>query len=122
MEMPSPSESNPVNRIAPRFAFEAHIRIRLQQGDRTRAFGGWARDISESGISAFVAQALSVGVLVTLEVPLDESTELVISAKVARNLGTQYGFQFLALSAEQRAQIVGVTRGKAAIAVSNFSG
>jgi len=85
-------------------------------------FGGWARDISESGISAFVAQELSVGELVTLEVPLDKSTELVISAKVARNLGTQYGFQFLALSAEQRAQIVGVTRGKAAIAVSNLSG
>ncbi len=79
--MPSPNESNPVNRIAPRFAFEGHIRIRLQRGDRPRVFGGWARDISESGISAFVARELSIGELVRLEVPLDKSIELVISAK-----------------------------------------
>ena len=66
---------------------------------------GWSRDLSESRLGAFVAQALVLGELVTLEIPLPDSDKQVIPAKVARALGTQYGFQFTALSAEQRKRI-----------------
>ena len=54
---------------------------------------------------AFVAEALTLGELVTLEVPLSDSEKHAIPARVVRALGTEYGFQFTALSAEQRLQI-----------------
>ena len=100
-EEPSPGP----NRIAPRFAFEASIRIRMQRNGQATVVGGWVRDISESGLCAFVAEPLRPSEAVTLEIPLRRGGEMVIPAKVARSLGTQYGFQFLALSAEQRALI-----------------
>jgi Asp-tRNA(Asn)/Glu-tRNA(Gln) amidotransferase A subunit family amidase len=94
-----------VERITPRYAFEARIRILVQRDSRNLAMEGWARDISETGISAFVAQGLIVGELVTLEVPLASSQWHSIPAKVARCIGTQYGFQFTALSPGQRENI-----------------
>jgi len=62
-------------------------------------------DLSESGLGAFVAEALVLGEFVTLEVPLPDCDKQVIPAKVIRALGTEYGFQFTALSAEQRTRI-----------------
>jgi c-di-GMP-binding flagellar brake protein YcgR len=84
---------------------ETRIRIRLQRDSQRLTLQGWARDLSESGLGAFVAQALVLGELVTLEIPLPNSDKQVIPAKVARALGTEYGFQFTALSPEQRAQL-----------------
>ena len=94
-----------LDRISPRHVFEARIRIRLQRDSKKLSRQGWARDLSESGLSAFVAQALLLGESVTLEIPLPDSDKLVIPAKVARSVGTEYGFQFTALSAEQRKRI-----------------
>jgi len=94
-----------VERITPRYIFEARIRIRVQRASQNLAMEGWARDISETGISAFVAQGLIVGELVTLEIPLASSQWHSIPAKVARCIGTQYGFQFTALSPGQRENI-----------------
>jgi hypothetical protein len=56
-----------------------------------------------------------LGELVTLEIPLPDSTKHVIPAKVARALGTAYGFQFTALSAEQRRQIRAALKGQPVI-------
>ena len=92
-------------RIATRHVFEARILIRLRRGDRHTAVAGWARDLSQSGLQAFVAEKLVVGESVSLEIPLPPSGNEVIPAKVARQLGTQYGFQFTALSAKQRSGI-----------------
>jgi hypothetical protein len=91
------------DRIVPRYGFEHNIRIRLQREGQKRTFQGWTRDLSESGLSAFVAQALVKGETVTLEIPLLQSQES-IPATVARSLGTEYGFRFTALSAEQRCE------------------
>jgi len=104
-----------VNRILPRHVFEARIRIRLQRGNQRLTLQGWARDLSESGLGGFVAEALVLGESVTLEIPLLQSGRLVIPAKVARALGTEYGFQFTALSAEQRMQIRATVKGQRAI-------
>jgi len=52
-----------------------------------------------------VAEPLTLGESVTLEIPLPDAEKQVIPAKVVRALGTEYGFQFTALSAEQRIQI-----------------
>lgn len=94
-----------MERITPRYVFEARIRILVQRASQNLAMEGWARDISETGISAFVAQGLIVGELVTLEIPLASSRWQSIPAKVARCIGTQYGFQFTALSPDQRENI-----------------
>ncbi len=69
---------------------------------------GWARDLSESGLGAFVGMQLIVGEVATLRIPLPDEGELVIPAKITRNFGTEYGFQFTALSRQQRDQINGV--------------
>jgi hypothetical protein len=94
-----------VERITPSYVFEARIRILVQRASHNLAMEGWARDISETGISAFVAQSLIVRELVTLEIPLASSRWHSIPAKVSRCIGTQYGFQFTALSPDQRENI-----------------
>jgi len=103
------------DRISPRHVFETRIRIRLQRDSQRLTLQGWARDLSESGLGAFVAQALVLGELVMLEIPLPNSDKQVIPAKVARALGTEYGFQFTALSPEQRARVRAVLKGQPAI-------
>jgi PilZ domain len=97
--------ANLATRIARRRVFEVRFRIRIQRGQQNFVAEGWARDISERGLGAFVARELMLGELVTLDVPLTRSSKLTVPAKVARCLGTEYGFQFPALSAEQREQI-----------------
>jgi hypothetical protein len=94
-----------LDRISPRHAFETRIQILLQRDSARLSLQGWARDLSESGVAAFVAEALILGESVTLEIPLPDCDKQVIPAKVVRALGTEYGFQFTALSAEQRRQI-----------------
>ncbi|MGA9307367.1 MAG: PilZ domain-containing protein [Candidatus Sulfotelmatobacter sp.] len=94
-----------VDKISPRRLFETRIQIRLQRDSRRLNLQGWARNLSESGLGAFVAEALTLGESVTVEIPLPDSDKQVIPAKVVRSLGTEYGFQFTALSAEQRQQI-----------------
>jgi PilZ domain len=100
------------SRISPRFKFEARFRLRIQRKGEDLTVGGWARDISESGIGAFVAEELSPGEEVDLEVPFPGDVTLSIRACVSRNLGTQYGLMFTSLSPEQRRHIQSVVNGK----------
>jgi hypothetical protein len=94
-----------MERITPRYIFEARIQISAQRDSEHVVMEGWTRDMSETGLSAFVARSLTVGEIVTVEIPLAASRRLHIPARVARCLGTQYGFQFTALSHEQRASL-----------------
>jgi len=110
-----PRLMNSDNRIAGRYVFESRILIRFRRDGQGFAVQGWARDLSESGLGGFVAENLVIGELVTIQVQLGASGKEVIAAKVSRKLGTQYGFQFTALSAEQRHDIQAALRGKAAI-------
>ena len=93
------------NRITRRHKFEARIIVHLFRNHRQSVVAGWARDLSESGLRAFVAEQLQVGECVTLLVPLSSSQKQAIAARVARQVGTEYGFQFTALSGEQRAEV-----------------
>jgi len=97
--------ASPAPEISPRYRFEARIDIRLRRGERELSLQGWARDLSETGLRAFVADPLEKGELVAFEIPLTEIDKQVIPAKVVRALGTDYGFEFTALSAEQRSQL-----------------
>jgi len=96
--------------ISPRHRFEARIDIRLQRGEQKTSLQGWARDLSESGLRAFVADPLEKGESVVLEIPLLDGGKQIIPAKVVRSLGTDYGFEFTALSAAQRSHIQAALR------------
>jgi hypothetical protein len=89
----------------PRHVFETKIQISLHRDNKKLSPQGWSRDLSESGLRAFVAEPLIPGEYVTLEIPLPDSDKHVIPAIVVRAQGTEYGFQFTALSAGQREQI-----------------
>jgi len=102
-------------RISPRHVFETKVGISLQRDSGSLTLQGWMRNLSETGLNAFVAQALALGESVTLEIPLSDSVKHLIPAKVVRALGTEYGFQFTALSAEQRMQIRATLKGRPAI-------
>ena len=115
--MPTESNLQPGgNRIVPRYPFEARFKVRIERPEGPLETEGWARDLSESGLGAFVATPLLLGESVTLSIPLGKGLDLVVPAKVARILGTQYGFQFLALSARQRDYILRAVVGKKSIA------
>jgi hypothetical protein len=94
-----------MDKIAPRHVFETRIQIFLQRDSARPSLQGWARNLSESGLGAFVAEALIPGESVMLEIPLPDCDKQVIPAQVVRALGTECGFQFTALSAEQRRQL-----------------
>ncbi len=98
-------------RISPRHVFETKVRICLLQRE-SPYLQGWTRNLSETGLNAFVAQALGLGESVSLQIPLVDSVQHVIPAKVVRAQGTEYGFQFTALSAEQRMQIRATLKGR----------
>ena len=64
---------NPDNRIAAHYVFEARISIRFCRGSQKFATQGSARDLSESGLGAFVAENLVMGELGTLQIPIGVS-------------------------------------------------
>lgn len=59
-----------------------------------------------------MAENLVIGELVTLQIQLGASGKEMIVAKVSRQVGTQYGFQFTALSAEPRLGIQAAWKGQ----------
>jgi PilZ domain len=91
-----------VTEISPRHRFEARINIRLTRGEQHLNLQGWARDLSETGLRAFVADPLNTGESVVVDLVLPDVPKQVIPATVVRALGTDYGFEFTALSSEQR--------------------
>jgi hypothetical protein len=109
------NQSGSHNRIAARYVFEGRIRISVERCNRKVVTDGWARDLSESGLGAFVAFRLGLNENVTLEVPLALSAKLMLPAKVTRSLGTEYGFRFTALSAAQRDLIRSAVQGQTEI-------
>jgi PilZ domain len=102
--------ARPVPDISPRHRFEARVSISVQRGEQKLTLQGWVRDLSESGLRAFVADSLLPGESVIFDIPLSDTSNQVIPAKVMRALGTDYGFQFTALSADQRNQIQATLR------------
>ena len=100
-----PEVTGSIDSTSPRHTFESRILIRLERHGQKLSLQGWARDLSESGLGAFVGDELLLGEFVTIEIPLPDFAKQSIPAKVTRVLGTAYGFQFTALSSEQRSQI-----------------
>ena len=116
MTTPLPDDAmSSVDRIAPRYVFEARIKILFQRDSANLSVQGWVRNLSESGLGAFVPGSLIEGETVTLEIPLPDCGTQVIPASVVRALGTEYGLRFTALSADQRHKIRTTLTGRPAI-------
>ena len=113
MSLKSSSSQGASPRICPRYVFEERIQIRLRRENHEVVVGGWTRDISESGIGAFVAEELVQGEQVEIEVPFGKHSKAIFQARVSRTLGTQYGLVFTTMSPEQRGQIQMAVAGKA---------
>ena len=64
-----------VERVLPRHQFEARVKIEVMRERGTSLTEGWARDLSESGLGAFVGMQLVVGELATLRIPLQDEVE-----------------------------------------------
>lgn len=101
-----------LDKISPRHVFEMRIRILLQRNRAKLNLQGWARNLSESGLGAFVAEGLLIGETVTLEISLGDRDKQLIPGEVVRSLGTEYGFRFTALSGEQRGLIQATLAGR----------
>jgi c-di-GMP-binding flagellar brake protein YcgR len=93
-----PSEVVPDRRRHPRYRFSIPITIRSTNG---LAMQGITIEISQSGMSAITADALTVNETVELE-PITAGK---VSAMVHRAVGRVYGFEFLNLSPEQAQKI-----------------
>jgi PilZ domain len=93
-------------RISGRFEFRIEFGGVFQRYGKEVSFRGWSRDLSESGMGAYVPLELREGQLVNLDLPLEPGApNLRVAAKVRRAQGFEYGFEFVTLSATQRAAI-----------------
>lgn len=105
MGLAGPDKQAEVERILPRHEFDARVKVEVMREGKTRVTDGWARDLSENGLGAFVGAELIIGETAKLRIPLHNEEPLLIPAQVTRKVGTEYGFQFTALSPKQRDQI-----------------
>jgi len=102
-------------RISPRYVFEGRFRISVQRNSTSLVCEGRARDISESGLGAFVGQTLSLNEFVTLTLPVPGLEKASLRAIVSRAVGTEYGFQFITLSPAQRSRIQALVQARTPI-------
>jgi c-di-GMP-binding flagellar brake protein YcgR len=98
-----PSEVVPDRRRHPRYRFSTPITIRSVDGLAMQAI---TIEISQSGMSAITADALSVNETVELE-PIAAGK---VSARVHRAIGRVYGFEFLNLTPEEGQKIMEICK------------
>ena len=98
-----PSQVAPDRRRHPRYRFSTPITIRSADGLATR---GITIEISQSGMSAITADALTINETVELE-PIAAGK---VSALVHRTVGRVYGFEFLNLTPEQGQKIMEICK------------
>ena len=93
-------------RISGRFEFRIEFSGFVQRYGKEVSFRGWSRDLSESGMGAYIPVELREGEQVNLDLTLEAGApKLRVAAKVRRSQGFEYGFEFVTLSAMQRAAI-----------------
>ena len=61
------------NRIATRHVFESRIQVSVRRGADTVTAQGWTRDLSDSGLGAFVAENLEIGEVISLQIDVGSS-------------------------------------------------
>lgn len=88
----------------PRLLFSVPMKLRLLAAGGIRTHRGVSLDISESGMGALVEGRLGIGDTVQIELTLP-SCELDAIAVVRHSSTLRSGFEFIGLTAEERASI-----------------
>jgi PilZ domain len=98
LDAPKASETFPDRRAHPRYRLSVPLTIHSTDG---ASIPGISIEISQSGISAITAQALTLDDTVELDQIVGER----VRARVRRRVGRIYGFEFLNLTAEHTRRI-----------------
>lgn len=92
----------------PRYLCEFSINLTLFSGTKHQQFEARGKDLSEAGLGALIAHDIPIGEVVSLAFSLPESAvPWTVRAVMRQRRGYHYGFEFLALSAEQTEELKG---------------
>ncbi len=96
----------PLARASSRFAIRLAIEVKVFRDGLPLSIAGRSTDLNETGMAAVLEQDLQPGEMVTLDFRLPNADEmLALRATVRRRSGTQYGFEFVDLTAPQQLAI-----------------
>ena len=94
-------------RRSPRYGVDVRLRLIVSQSGNKMVVHGRGNDISENGMSIFVAHDLEVGTRVEVEFTLPYSRQPLRVGSTLRNRnGYRYGVEFMSLSPIQREEII----------------
>jgi hypothetical protein len=105
---PATSQADRRRRRHPRFRAEFRVAVSYLLGSKHQKIEGHCRDLSEAGIGILLAEELGTGEVVGLSflfpgsLVASSAIPWEVRAVVRYRRGYQYGFEFLALTAEQR--------------------
>lgn len=87
-----------------RYALDCPLSLTIYRSGHKRELWGRAADISEGGVAATLSEMLEVGEIALIRVEVEEET-LSLRAEVRYRRGHFCGFEFLAMSRDQREAI-----------------
>ena len=100
---PATSQPDRRRRRHPRYRADFRVTVGFLLGNRHQKVEGHCRDLSQAGIGILLAEELGTGEVVGLSFLFPESAvPWEVRAVVRYRRGYQYGFEFLALTTEQR--------------------
>ncbi|HWR35803.1 MAG TPA: PilZ domain-containing protein [Clostridia bacterium] len=88
-----------------RFKADLRLKVILWQNGRLEVIHGRTSHLGQGGIGVTLTRELELGTIVTLEFSLPACEPFQIPAELRHRAGFRCGFQFLELTATQRAQI-----------------
>lgn len=101
-----PKSDSRTSRRFPRHAIDVHVSVRVFRSGENVSFWGRSSELGEDGIGATLTGELQVGEVVSMELALPMSPfPIKFRALVRYGDGLRHGFEFLALTAAQRAEI-----------------
>jgi hypothetical protein len=93
------------SRRFPRYALDSRITVHVFRAGANASFWGRSSELGEDGVGGTLTGELEPGEVVSMELSLPQAAALKIRALVRYRTGLHHGFEFLALSVEQRAAI-----------------
>jgi len=91
----------------PRYAFDSRLTLAVYRSGQRLELWGRTADISEGGVAATLSETLEIGEIASMQLDVGQK-KLSLRAIVRFSRGHFCGFQFLAMSEEQRALIASV--------------
>jgi hypothetical protein len=104
--VPNSSPPPGTSRRFPRYALDIRITVHVFRAGASASFWGRSSELGEDGVGGTLTGELETGEVVSMEFSLPQAASpLKIRALVRYRKGLHHGFEFLALSTEQRAAI-----------------